>query len=822
MPSLYLSITTPLEGDTFEVLSVRGEEHISAPFRYMVEMGSHDLKVDFTQVLGKPVTIGITHEDETKHTRNGIVARFTQKIDGDNHIVYTAEVVPWLWLLTRSSDCRIFQNKTVPEIIKTVFSDLGHTAFKDSLTKTYESREYCVQYHETHFDFVSRLMEDEGIFYFFTHGEEHTLVLADDMDAHAVCPGLSAAVHFTQFAASWDEEDAVDSCTLEEQVVTREYRMTDYNFETPATKLDVAVDATTPDLAGKPSLMEYPGGYMVKDKGDARAKVRIELHELAMKMIRGGSNSRHFIAGHKFTLSKHFREALNADYVLRSVVFTAEQNDYRNTFIAFPATVPFRPDLTTKKPAIHGYQLATITGKSGEEIWTDKYGRVKVSFPWDSRSTNDENSSCWIRVAQPWAGKAWGTISIPRVGTEVLVSFLDGDPDRPIIMGTLFNAMQTVPYTLPDEATKTAIKTNSSKGGEGFNELRFEDKKGSEQVFIHGEKDFDLRVKNDAKEWYGNDHHIIVTKNQYNKVSEERHTLVTKDDVTKIDGERHLKLAKDDVAKIDGERDVTITKDDKLKIAGAMHLTVTGDINEKSDGNVSVNAAQNLYQKSGMNHGVDAGQEIHLKGGMNVVIEAGMSVTLKAGGGFIVVGPAGVTISGTPVMINSGGSAGSGGGCSPTAPEAPKDPKDITEPKEADNAEPGGTTTASGGGAQSGSESSGGGGSSSGGSSGGGSTGGESSSSESTSSTSEQSTAETAQTTAAAQQETQEPAAAETATEEPENTPEAVAQAETLKKAAENGTPFCEECEKLKKEQEAQAASSDETAAQGSTATEPA
>jgi type VI secretion system secreted protein VgrG len=623
---LYLTITTPLSADTFEVISVRGEEGISALFGYTVELGSHDLNVDFTAILGKPVTLHIACEDETKQHRNGIVARLGQRMNADAQIVYVAEVVPWLWLLTRTSDCRIFQNKSVPDIIKAIFSDLGQTAFKDSLTKSYTPREYCVQYAETHFDFVSRLMEDEGIYYFFTHEDgEHTLVLGDDLDIHVPCPGLAKAVHFKRFGASWTEEDAINACTLEEQVVLREYKMDDYNFETPSTDLLVSVDGTTPDVAGKLSMYEYPGGFMKKDEGEKRARNRIEIHELQMKTVRGASNCRDFVAGGKFTMKGHYRESMNGDYVLGSVQLDITQERYHNTFAAFPAAVQFRPPLATPKPAIHGYQLATVVGKSGEEIWTDQYGRVKVDFPWDTRSKSDENSSCWIRVAQTWAGKGWGTVATPRIGTEVLVSFLDGDPDRPIIIGTLYNAQQTVPYALPGEQTKTLIKSNSSKGGGGSNEIRLEDKKGSEQIFIHAEKDTDYYVKNDHRELIGN----------------ERHLIVKKDLLEEIDGDKHL--------------------------------TVKGNHNQKVDGTVSLNVSMNLQEKVGMNHAVDAGQEIHLKGGMNVVIEAGMSVTLKAGGGFVVVGPAGVAISGPLVQINSGGSAGAGAGASPEAPKAPRE-----------------------------------------------------------------------------------------------------------------------------------------------------
>jgi len=292
----------------------------------------------------------------------------------------------------------------------------------------------------------------------------------------------------------------------------------------------------------------------------------------------------------------------------------------------------FRPRQISHRPFVQGPQTAIVVGPSGDEIHTDEYGRVKVHFHWDRYDQCDENSSCWIRVAQQWAGKRWGSILIPRIGQEVIVDFLEGDPDRPLVTGRVYNAECMPPYALPENATMSTLKSLSSKGGGGFNEIRMEDKKGNEQLFIHAEKNQDVRVKNDTFEWIGNERHLIVKTDQ----------------LEQVDGDKHL--------------------------------TIKGDRNEKVTGTVSLQAAMDLQQKVGQKHALDAGMEIHLKAGMNVIIEAGMSITLKAGGGFIVVGPAGVTISGTPVLINSGGSAGSGSGC---APEAPK------PPKEAAKAEPG-------------------------------------------------------------------------------------------------------------------------------------
>jgi type VI secretion system secreted protein VgrG len=355
---------------------------------------------------------------------------------------------------------------------------------------------------------------------------------------------------------------------------------------------------------------------------------------------------------------------MNASYVLTGIQHVASvgasyttdggsTETYSNRFTCIPETVPFRPARVTPKPFVQGPQTAVVVGKSqdsdssddgsgdGEEIWVDSFGRVVVLFPWDRKGA----CSCRARVSQEWAGQGWGSIVIPRVGQEVIVSFLEGDPDRPIVTGRVYNANQTLPYKLPDYQTRSSFMTRSSKGGgaDTYNELRFEDKKGSEQVFIRSQYDYDTYIKNDSREWIGNNRSLIVTKDQLESVGGDRHEQVTG---------KHIE-----------------------KIGGDSNSNVTGNVNQKVGQNLSIQAGQNLYEKSGTNYAHEAGQAIHLKAGMTVVIEAGVELTLKAGSNFIDIGPAGIAISGTPmVMINSGGSAGSGSGSSPTSPDDPKDP----------------------------------------------------------------------------------------------------------------------------------------------------
>ncbi|MBK7353863.1 MAG: type VI secretion system tip protein VgrG [Nitrosomonas sp.] len=418
-------------------------------------------------------------------------------------------------------------------------------------------------------------------------------------------------------------ESRIDNWLINHDLRAGRYAVKDFNFETPSNSLLSKIDSSTKLTDSHAyELYEYPGGYEKRDEGEKYVRMRMEEEEVEHATIYAEGNCRHFNPGFRFELTEHNRRDQNKAYVLTSVTHSAsiggnfpdltgpEDHHYRNRFTCIPASVPFRPNRYTPKPIVRGTQTAIVVGPSGEEIHTDKYGRVKVQFHWDRRSKANEDSSCWIRVASSWAGKNWGMIAIPRIGQEVIVDFLEGDPDRPISIGRVYNAEQMPPYELPAEMTKSTMKSNASKGGGGFNEFRFEDKKGSEQVFLHAERDQDIRVKNDSMEWIGKDRHLIIKADQLEKVE------------------------------------------------GDKHLTIQGDQNEKVNGVLSQDIAMDLQQKVGMKHALDAGTEIHLKAGMNLVIEAGANLTLKVGGNFVNLNPSGVYIQGAMVFINSGGARG--------------------------------------------------------------------------------------------------------------------------------------------------------------------
>ena len=517
-----IALTTPLGEDVLLLAGFTGHEAISRLFGFQLDLLSDQGPIDFSGIIGKNVTISVTQADDTPRYFNGMVSQFAQSGADARFTHYQMEVVPWTWMLTRYADCKIFHNKKVNEVIEQVFSDRGFQDYKLLLNGDYSPMEYCVQYRETDFNFISRLMEQNGIFYFYQHEMgKHTMVIADSATAHEPCPGQTSA-GYNLVSGGLDEADVINSWILEQELRSGKYTLTDYNFTTPSANL-TATEPSVIEVGGNSGfeIFDYPGEYTTRGDGTAFAKLRMQEEEAGHLVASGSSVCRAFTTGYKFNLTDHYQNTMNVSYVLTEVQHIASAHgsynlgsagsgdSYSNHFTCIPETVPFRPARLTPKPFVQGPQTAVVIGKStykdtsgddgggdGEEIWVDSYGRVMVLFPWD----RDGKCSCWVRVSQDWAGQGWGAITIPRVGQEVLVSFLEGDPDRPIITGRVYNAEQTVPYDLPANQTRSTFKTRSSKGGgtDNYNELRFEDKTGSEQIFLRGEKDFDTRLKNDS------------------------------------------------------------------------------------------------------------------------------------------------------------------------------------------------------------------------------------------------------------------------------------------------------------------------------------
>lgn len=655
-----IAVFTPLGEDVLLLVGFQGQEGISQLFHFQLDLlAENTTNIPFDQLLGQSITIRITLPDGKERFINGICVRISQGEQDFTFTSYHMEIVPQAWLLTRVAQSRIFQQLSVPDILKKVLQGIDVTF---ELQGTFHPRDFCVQYRETDFNFASRTMEEEGIYYFFKHTEKgHQMVVANTPQSHADMPNGSRII-FEELEGGVRDDDRIHQWEKVQELRSGKYTLWDHSFELPHKHLEaertilesVQVGKVNHKLQLTPNkqleIYDFPGEYAQRFDGinpgggerpgdlqkifeDNQRTVNIRMQQEALPsvLIRGGSNCRQFLSGFKFTLERHF----NADgqYVLTSVTHSAHiSGDYRsnqggrfvysNAFTCIPLALPFRPQRVTAKPFVQGTQTAVVVGPAGEEIFTDKYGRVKVQFHWDRESKADATSSCWIRVASIWAGKNWGAIHIPRIGQEVIVAFQEGDPDQPIIVGSVYNADHMPPYELPKEKTKSTVKSYSSKGGDGFNEIRFEDKKGEEQVFIHGEKDLDVRIKNDRREWIGRDRHLIVKRDKREQIERDEHIIVKRDQIENVNRDHFLT--------IDGKQ--------SIKISGSHSFSVTGGVNEKF-GSHSEQVSGSYYLKA-----------------QSVVIEATVGLTIKAGGSFITISPAGIQIVGTPLtLINSGG-----------------------------------------------------------------------------------------------------------------------------------------------------------------------
>ncbi len=640
-----VTIRTPLGRDVLLVETLEGTEAVSDLFRFNLVLVSEKRDIALGDLVGQRVSVAIELANGKFRYLNGFVSRFSQG-DVDSRVShYYAEVVPWLWFLTRTSDCRIFQRKTVPDIIQQIFRDLGFSDFKLQLRGSFEPREYCVQYRESDFAFVSRLMEEEGIFYFFEHtADKHTLVLADNPGAHLPCPNQERARYGYMFGGRQDE-DVITRWHLEQELRPGKYTLTDYYFQTPSNSLRVSSPGVfSANGNGKFEIYDYPGAYAKRFDGDDKApkvlpdgertaRLWMQEEEAFHKVVSGAGSCRAFTPGYRFDLVEHRRTGLNGPYVITQVSHTATNNlgdgegaTYDNTFSCIPYAVPLRPARVTPRPIVHGIQTAVVVGLPGTEIDTDKYGRVKVQFHWDREGKRDHNSSCWVRVGTPWAGKQWGLVHIPRIGQEVIVAFLEGDPDRPIIVGSVYNAEQMPPYALPENKTQSGVKTRSSMGGtlDNFNEIRFEDKKGQEQLYIHAEKNLDIEVENDETHQVGRDCIEKVGRHQTIGVGGNRGENVKGDEEVTITGNQKLTVGGDQTLSVGGKRSVTVGGNDTLTVGGVRSVTAgdalvlsTGGaaIILKSDGTILIKGTDVTILGSGTITSVAGG--VHtVKGGM--------------------------------------------------------------------------------------------------------------------------------------------------------------------------------------------------------------
>jgi len=533
---LRLSLTTPLGKDALILQEFSGTESLSQPFSFRLDMVSEQQSIAPNLLLGKSVTWSVAGPAGDLRHFCGIVREFVAAENwGRGYRVYHAEVVPWFWLLSRTADCRIFQNKSVKDILQTVLGECDQADFDlGGIKGSHPPREYCVQYRETDFNFLTRLMEEEGIFYFFRHAEgTHKMIVADDPSGFYTC-----AENEVEYRSNPDVMSRVSAWIPRREFRPGVWTQRDYDFEAPTKNLQTTKNTlldVPPTRAYE--LFDYPGGYTDKEHGDNLTRLRMEEEEAPYGEIDGHGTCRHFAPGARFSLVKHNIASEQGNYTVvttqhRAADYTGfvgqdSPSYYANSFSCLPGKALFRPPRLAPKPVVHGPQTAVVVGPAGEEIYCDKYGRVKVQFHWDRYGHKDEQSSCFIRVAQWLAGPQWGAIFTPRIGMEVIVDFLEGDPDRPIIVGTMYNADNMPPYSLPGNKTQSGFKSRSSLTGTAanFNELRFEDKKGEEDIVFHAEKDYHRSVEHDDDLQVGNNQTIKIHQDRTETVEQGDDTI---------------------------------------------------------------------------------------------------------------------------------------------------------------------------------------------------------------------------------------------------------------------------------------------------------
>ncbi len=600
-----MRVDGPLGKDALLLRRFTGREAMSVPFSFSLELLATK-PIAAEDLLEKPLTITVDlQKDGKERFIHGLVRTWTSLGREDEFFAYRADISPWLWFLSLYRDCRIFQQMTLVEIIEKVFDDRGYSDFRMDLKGSFPTREFTVQYRESDLDFLSRLMEEEGVFYFFEHSKDaHRLVLADHQGALETSP-LQADIPFVEAANRAVTEGIVDGISLESAIYTGASTLDDYHFETPKANLAATVAGN-----GVGEHYDYPGGYRESGDGTRLSEIRLEAEEARAATLKGNGNSLGVVPGFRFNLidsQEHDGEYLVLEVTHQSgkqEYRTSESGgfDYRNAFMAIPYATPYRPPRTTPRPTVQGAQTAVVVGPSKEEIYADKYGRIKVRFHWDRESPDDGESSCWIRVASTWAGNKWGAIQIPRVGQEVVVEFLEGNPDRPLVTGGVYNAQMMPPFGA--SPTQSGLITRSSKEGSTdlANELRFEDKKGEEEVFLHAEKDLTVEVENDSKLTVDNDRWITV------------------------EHDRILKVGNDDTVEVSNDQQVDVKNDQRIGVAGNRTLEVAVDYDVSVSSNYS-NDVSNDYKLSAN------------------------SIELKVGGNTIKMDQSGITITGTKVSI---------------------------------------------------------------------------------------------------------------------------------------------------------------------------
>lgn len=646
-----ISLTSPLPAEDLRFESMTATAGISVLGEMQLGLISPKPDLKPEDLLGKPMTVTMELRDETKRHFHGYVTRFGIGPHRGRHHGYSATVRPWLWFLSRTSDCRIFQAQTVPDIVKKVFEDHGIANFEFNLFRTYRTWTYCVQYRESDYNFVARLLELEGIYWHFEHSDSaHKLVLMDAQSAHDAMPGYDTLPFIEHGLDAPPDTEYVSSWSFARELKTGQVATTSYDFERPSTSLKVQTTKQRGHDLADYELFDFQGDYAVADDGTHWVDNRIDEVHSRFELLQGSCNAQGLCCGHLLKMTRHPREDQNAEYLVTTHTIHARQatgesggeQSFSCDFAAIPSAQQFRAPRRTLKPFVQGPQTAVVVGPAGDEIYTDKYGRVKVQFHWDRYGKKDDKSSCWVRVSHPWAGKNYGAIHIPRIGQEVVVDFLEGDPDQPLITGRVYNAEQMPPWDLPANATQSGILTRSSKGGAyaTANAIRFEDKKGSEQLWIHAEKNQDIEVENDETHWVGHDRRKTVDHDETTHVKHDRTETVDNHETITIGVNRTESVGNNETISIGVNRTETVGSNETITIGANRSVTVgasetktvalqrthTVGVNET----IAIGAAQEIAIGAMQSVTIGATQSISVGASQSTSVGAGQSNSIGA------------------------------------------------------------------------------------------------------------------------------------------------------------------------------------------------
>lgn len=658
------------DGD-LRVLSFRGTEGVSRLFRYEIELTSPGADIDLDSMVGQRARLLIGSIESRRYV-NGIIERFEQGGSGGaaDETIYCATLVPTVAPLGLITNCRVFQEVSTIEIVKQVFAQakLPSEALRIGVRESsYKPRDYCVQYQETDLAFICRLLEEEGIAFFFEHSERKDVMAI--VDAPAGWKGVPGADNLV-YRHHHDSALAPEGVTVlnaSSSMYAGKALLRDYRFVHPDLS-DMEVTASGSAFSQYQRYF-YPGEYVEPQLGDRLVRVRLQEQEWQRHVYHGSANVAALVSGHRFHLKEHPRAGNNQEYLILSFVVSGGHacGDTPASFAleqlrCIPAQVQFRPERKTPRPHMSGVHTAIVVGPEGEEISCDKFGRVRVRFHWDRRTERRGESSCWIRVSQPWAGNAYGGMFLPRIGQEVVVDFIDGDPDRPIIIGRVYNGDNALPYGLPGSKTVSTLRSNSSPRASGFNELRFEDEANNEEFYVHAQRNFKKEILKDSDTTINGNHTETIDGNSTYKIKKDWTIGVDGNRDTTIGGNETLTVKKNQSTTVEGDRSARIKGNDQLEVDKDQHISIRGNLDETVDKKLNQHVQGDISQSTDANLSIQASKNISITAdgdvsitGRNITLTGNQKVTIVVGGNTITLSSSGITIDGSKVKINGAG-----------------------------------------------------------------------------------------------------------------------------------------------------------------------